>query len=287
VLTSCTATRINGNTLSSLNSPIIFTGLTNGISYSFYVTCTNAGGLTSAQSTPTVSATPSTLVQLTVPGPPINIAATGADKTITVTFSPPANTGGSPITSYTLSVLNGNSVTGTGSPITISGLTNGILYTVYVVANNAQGSGSISSTATATPLASDTFPTYLDGTVIFGKLIETLKVNGGIGQFDSICTAAVPNSVAMICDPTTKRNFTRVFRYGYDSKPVYTYNARSPAGAAYTILASTPKKLITTGIDGATTASNFQYFYDETGVVGAFSPVAGSVRNFVWTGKQH
>lgn len=92
-----------------------------------------------------------------VPDAPTIGAATGGDTIATINFTPPANNGGSPITSYTASCTPSGSSTGPSSPITVTGLTNGTPYSCQVRATNAAGngafSGSVAVTPTATPVA--------------------------------------------------------------------------------------------------------------------------------------
>jgi hypothetical protein len=88
--------------------------------------------------------------------PTIGSAAPG-DERITVTFAPPANDGGSAIASYTVTctpVGGGTpvSATGSGSPITVFGLTEGVTYTCTVSATNSSGPGASSAASNpATP----------------------------------------------------------------------------------------------------------------------------------------
>src|SRR5262249_12149644 len=88
---------------------------------------------------------------------PRSVSALSNDGQLTISFSPPASTGGSSITLYTLTCNPGNVVmTGAMSPIVVTGLTNGTQYTCTVTATNALGVGS-SATVFATPAAPVTF----------------------------------------------------------------------------------------------------------------------------------
>jgi hypothetical protein len=93
------------------------------------------------------------------PGAPTIGSASAEDDRITVTFTPPASDGGSPITSYAVSCtpIGGGapvSATGSGSPITVFGLTDGVTYTCTVSATNGAGPGAASAASNqATPFA--------------------------------------------------------------------------------------------------------------------------------------
>lgn len=126
-----------GITASGASSPITVTGLTNGTAYTFTVAATNAVG-TGASSAASNSVTP-----VGVPAAPtIGTATQISDTQATITFTPPTNDGGAPITLYTVtSSPGGITATGSGSPITIGGLTNGVTYTFNVTATNIYGVG--------------------------------------------------------------------------------------------------------------------------------------------------
>ena len=133
-------------------------GLTNGTSYTFTVTATNAVGSGPASS-PSNAVTPT--ASITAPSAPAGVSASAGNGAAAVTWTAPSN-GGSPITSYTITPYTGSTAqpatTITGSPpttsTTITGLTNGTTYTFTVTATNAIGNGPASEHSNAvTPTA--------------------------------------------------------------------------------------------------------------------------------------
>lgn len=86
----------------------------------------------------------------TVPHAPRNVKAIAGNGQATITFDVPREDGGSPITEYEVTASPGNiQVKGTSSPMTITGLTNGVSYTFAVKAINVVGS-SLASTPSNT-----------------------------------------------------------------------------------------------------------------------------------------
>ena len=128
-----------GQTATGSTSPITITGLTNGDQYTFTVTATNTAS-ESAESAPSESVTP----QVPAPGVPAGASAGAGDAAATVSFTAPID--GGPVDSYTVYATDltdpangGQTATGSTSPITITGLTNGDQYTFTVTATNAAG----------------------------------------------------------------------------------------------------------------------------------------------------
>ncbi|WP_153504840.1 N,N-dimethylformamidase beta subunit family domain-containing protein [Cumulibacter manganitolerans] len=144
------------------------TGLTNGTSYTFTVTATNAVG-TGPASDPSNAVTPSAP---TAPAAPSGVTATAGDTSATVSWTAPPN-GGSAITKYTVTPYAGTTagtpVTVTGNPpatgTTVTGLTNGTSYTFTVTATNAVGTGPASDPSNAVvPAAAPGAPTAVVAT---------------------------------------------------------------------------------------------------------------------------
>lgn len=115
-------------------SAFTVTGLTNGITYNFEVRAVDADMVVIAASG-LISATPATN-----PGIPTGVTAVAGNGQATVSFTPPSDNGGSPITGYIVIANPGNiTVSGSGNSITITGLTNGTDYTFIVKAINGAG----------------------------------------------------------------------------------------------------------------------------------------------------
>ena len=98
-----------------------------------------------------------TLSGPSVPGAPTGVTATAGNGSASVSWTAPTSTGGSPITSYTVTPYVGSTaqtpVTVSGSPpatsTTVTGLTNGTNYTFTVSATNTNGAGPASAPSNA------------------------------------------------------------------------------------------------------------------------------------------
>ena len=123
-----------------------------------------------------------------VPGAPAMGAASAGNAQGTVSFTAPADAGSSPIDLYRVTCNATATATGSGSPITVSGLVNGMSYTCTVAAHNSVGWGGESgSSASFTPKASQT---------ISAGVAPTVRV-GGTGTVTATATSGLPVSFSV------------------------------------------------------------------------------------------
>ena len=159
-ITGYTVTSSPGSfTCTTATTSCTVSGLTNGTSYTFTVTATNAAG-TGSSSTASTAIIPST-----VPGAPTGVSGVFGNAQVVVSWTAPSSNG-STITGYTVTSSPGSftCTTTTATTCTVTGLTNGTSYTFTVTATNARGTGSASSASSAvTPATVPGAPTNVSG----------------------------------------------------------------------------------------------------------------------------
>lgn len=120
-----------------------------------------------------------------LPTVPLSLCVIPSDSALTILFLPGSD-GGSPITNYSYSTdgvtFTPLSPADTTSPLTISGLTNGTVYTVYIKAINANGSSPASGAVTASPIPSTFDPTDIGNLMVWldGQNANVVQTTGGI-----------------------------------------------------------------------------------------------------------
>jgi len=137
-----------------------------------------ATGVWSLSEARTFSAAGAWPVPASVPGAPTIGTATAGTASATVAFTANADDGGLDVTSFTATSSPG-SITGSGSssPITVSGLTNGTAYTFTVTATNVVGTSPSSGSSNSVT------PSYPQRALIAGgstAFSDTLNVIGYI-----------------------------------------------------------------------------------------------------------
>ncbi|MBK7713275.1 MAG: fibronectin type III domain-containing protein [Bacteroidales bacterium] len=248
-ITGYTVTSTPGDlTASGSASPIVITGLTNGIAYTFTVIAKNASG-NSLPSSVSNSVTPST-----VPGAPAIGTVTGGNAQATVSFTAPGSNGGSVITGYVVtSNPGGFTASGTASPIIVTGLANGTSYTFTVVATNTNGNSLPSSVSNSvTPSTIPGSPAI--GTAIAGNAQATISFtapgsNGGSSITGYTVTSSPGGLTASeLTSPITITGLTNGITYSFT---VFATNANGnslPSPNSNLVTPSTPSTVY--DIDG-------------------------------------
>jgi hypothetical protein len=137
-----------GTASQSDDGSLTVTGLSNGTTYTFAITATNAIGTSQASANSNPITTPNG-----VSNAPISVTALAGDGVATISYTAPDNNGGSSITSYTATSSPGG-FTGTvlqsgDDSIPVTGLSNLINYTFTVTANNIFGESTPSDPSNA------------------------------------------------------------------------------------------------------------------------------------------
>lgn len=134
-----------------LSTPIVLTFTDSVTPQTFTITPTTVGTVTLTPSNSGSLTNPTALTYSATaiaPGAPTSVSAVGGNAQATVSFTAPASNGGATITSYTVTSSPSNiTASGSASPITVTGLTNGTPYTFTVTATNTAGTGSASASS--------------------------------------------------------------------------------------------------------------------------------------------
>jgi hypothetical protein len=146
------------------------------------------------------------------PSAPTGVTATAGDGRATVSWTAP-NDGNSPITSYSVTPATGSTTLPptviSGSPpatsATVSGLTNGVIYTFTVTATNAVGTGPASTASNAVTPAAATAPAAPAGvTATAGNTAATVSWTAPAAGGSPITSYTVTPYLAGVAQATTK-----------------------------------------------------------------------------------
>ncbi|MEI6423054.1 MAG: fibronectin type III domain-containing protein, partial [Lentisphaerota bacterium] len=231
--------RSGGITATGTASPITVTGLENGTAYSFRVTATNGIGTGHA------SKASNKIRPSTVPGKPTNVKVVRGNGQATVSFAAPVDVGGvpgnggSPITSYAVSLNEVISFTKAASPITVTGLENGSEYTFKVWANNENGKGAEAKSNPVTPATLPGAPVINgteDGNTQVTVLFTAPTIDGGNPITKYTVTSSPGGKTATAASsPITVTGLTNGTAYTFTVKAtndVGTGFASAPSGKA-------------------------------------------------------
>ena len=209
----------------------------------------------------------------TVPDAPAAVSATPGSGQATVSWSAPANDGGSPISGYTVTATPGGQTCAWSSgPLncTVKGLSNGTAYTFTVTATNGVGTGALSApSSSVTPATMPDPPTGVSGTSGNGQVSVSwaAPANDGGSAITGYVVEAAPggkscswSSGPLNCTVTGLSNGTAY---------TFTVTATNSAGQGTSSAPSSmvtpqgdevplaPARLLDTRLGGATTDGQF------------------------------
>ncbi len=208
-------------------------GLTNGTTYYFRVDAQNSdgdGAPATVQVTPQVTPQPES-----VPGSPTGLKTSSGDGFIALSWSPPASTGGAPITGYHVYLGHNSSLVGvrefttSGTSFRLTDAENGSQYYIKVTALNAAGEGPATPVTSVIPVpqvvpTGPVAPSGLTARVSHRSVILSWSQPGGGIKVSDYLVYVGTRPV---------RSFTRSFDEVPDPR-VHTYTVTGlPAGARY------------------------------------------------------
>jgi Glycine rich protein/Fibronectin type III domain len=215
----------SGRVEMATGSPATIHGLKDGTTETFKVMATNAfgDGPLSKSSNPVTPVGP--------PDRPTGAVAIAGNGQANVSFLVPFSRG-SPIENYTVTVQpGGETVTGTGPPMTITGLANGTTYTFTVTATNALGTSPPSAPSNpVTPITVPGAPTAVSATITMSP-----------GEASVSFTAPASNGGSAITSYTVKATSTNGGTPGTGSgsgSPIVVTGLESGRSYTFTVAAT-------------------------------------------------
>ncbi len=195
-------------------------GLTKGTSYTFSVTATNSTG-TSAPASSAAGTTPNN------PDAPTNVVVTTTNTNgqnngignphtnVTISWTAPANNGGSAITSYTVTSTPGGKTCTASNGATscqITNLAKGTSYTFTVVATNVAGNSTGATSSTYVSTAVPQAPTGVTATLSGNKIVVswTAPSDNGNDTITGYTVTSSPGNKTCTATSNTTCNITGV-----------------------------------------------------------------------------
>jgi subtilisin family serine protease len=222
----------------STSTTATVTGLANGTTYQFQVKAISSGG------TSEPSASASAIVG--VPSAPTSLSATPLGLSIRLSWTAPAQNGGSVITDYVAQFSTDSGATwstfsdsvSTSPTTTVTGLTNGLTYQLRVSAVNSVGTSAPSSVVIAVPWAASLPSSPLDLTIASYGLNQVglswtiPATNGGDTITDYVIeySSTSGSTWATFTDPVSSIRSTTVTDLVSGVSYIFRVSARNSAG---------------------------------------------------------
>jgi hypothetical protein len=195
----------------------------------------------------------------TVPAAPTGVTATAGNTQASVSWTAPSSNGGSVITSYTVTPYIGNTAqpasTVSGSPTTVSGLTNNLTYTFTVSATNSVGTGAPSAPSNGVTPTAPTVPGAPTGVLATAGDAQASvswtapSSNGG----SPITSYTVTPYIGTTAQPPSTVSGSPMTVLGLTNNSTYTFTV-SATNAVGTGAASSPSNAVTPTVSTASAA---------------------------------
>ena len=184
-----------------------------------------------------------TFVPLVPDAPTIGSAVAG-DTQASIGFTPPLNNGSANVNRYTATCIPGGAMASrASSPITVSGLMNGTMYSCRVTATNSAGTGPASATVDVTPVS---------GATLTRVAVKSRRLQGGVTFNLPIDTAASINGPLTVEPRMIGAGHTIVFEFNIPimapGTALATNASAAQIGTAFTATAGNDVVVTLTGI---------------------------------------
>jgi len=186
---------------------------------------------------------------ITTPGTPtIGVATKLVDQNkVTVSYTPPASNGGSPITSYTVtSSPAGLTATGSTNPITVSGLANNVGYKFQIKATNSVGSSGVSGWTNTVEFSEPTAPIIDTATLVTDQHKASVSFtppasDGGMSVTLYTVTSSIGNLTATgTTTPIIVSGLVNNVAYTFSVKATNSAGVSAPSGASNSVKITVP-----------------------------------------------
>jgi len=240
------------------------------------------------------------IVPPSAPPAPTSLSASAGNGSVSISFTQGSD-GGSAITNYKYSLDAGATFTAfnpvdTASPVVISGLTNGVAYTIQLKGVNSLGDGDASASISVTPATTPDAPTNLVATYAGSGAVEISFTPGSNGgqtitnyQYSINCGASfTPLNPVDGISPVSITGLTNGQAYCIELKAVNSvdagiasssvqYTAYGPVDAPTNLtfvdtLNGTISLSFTPGSDQGSAITNYEYSLDGGNTFAPFSP---------------
>ncbi len=193
------------------------------------------------------------VIYYATPNAPTGVSAIAGNQSATVSFSPPSLGGG--VTGYTVTPYIGAiaqaTTSGTTSPISISGLTNGIAYTFTVTATNPAGIGTASSPSNSiTPNPSPSAPSIVSAIAGDGNTLLFFNIPSSFGLGANSISSYTVTSSGGNSTLTASGSSSPIQVIGLTNGTPYTFTVAATNNLGSTGLASLASSTVTPTIDG-------------------------------------